>query len=331
MLVGCSDSGSTSVGASPNQPVKSSRLDYVAQLTRTDSAEICTRRTHEANIIEFGEGFISEENTRKICECRRDAAFYFVEKASPRQPVLHNAVVQVTTNFDVMAVILNDRDNPNKIEAFESFLQTESKATLGFDAEEFHSAIKASTRQIRPHNNDPYAFTRFVPACNAAMDAAKARFPEWDPKTGEAGTEAIYAIQRLKYDSGIDLADLDEIVSADNPNAICRRRIGAYIDWRQQESRPHKKQTENDKACRYLFNKLDQYTSKLTDQQALVIKRIVLSEMYFVVNKTTAQETDMIRYWLSALDEMGWTDEQILASLGEVQSLSVDEILSDYL
>lgn len=269
--------------------------DFVALLTRTDEVEICAREIKVSMDLSLGPGFYPNGYERLGCECARDGASYILEQTEGSTPALRNAAIQVALNLDVIPYIFNETRHPGGMDAFVAFLKNDALDALGFNDEDFMAVINQVSTVNARIEDDPFAMVAEVPSCQRAFEKTRILFPGVADEDLAKTTEVDMAIQRLRYDSGIDLNMIDEILHSDDPRAECEfyHESGAstqdVID-----------------TCNALRKKADTRFANCSNAQYDIASRLVMSAVYLHTRKSTAQTGDDLYYIASRIGGLEW-------------------------
>ena len=274
-------------------------------LTRTDHVETCVVAGNEDSARRLGEGWIPETEMRLGCECIEESTLQALDRVDPGKPVLHNAVLQLVMNLDVVGVILNEQKHPGKIDAFYAYLKNHGPSELGFSDEEFLETLNAASEFA--NSRSPDDILSKVKACGAAADALKARFPnvdfEKDPHYGNRMT----ALRRLEVDKGIELSGLDVALTSQYPKELCK----TLSMHPQAETKARQTEEEAGSGCEEFMMGMDASTSSLAPYDKLVAVRMALGYFYVQRHRTTANQDDGLYYILEHHEKFGWTKPQL--------------------
>ncbi|MEO1029017.1 MAG: hypothetical protein AAFX02_08160 [Pseudomonadota bacterium] len=159
---------------------KINNVDYESLLMRTDEAEVCYRSLSESFPDAEEKGQEAQAVLWLGCKCWQDSSRYILEQSSVTDPILLNALIQVTSNFEVIEKTLG-----GDFAAFAVFLNEEGPERLGFDNSDFSEAMAKTRTFLDSIGSDlPTHLMNNVEACDDLqiyVDKVRLDYPDWGP------------------------------------------------------------------------------------------------------------------------------------------------------
>lgn len=277
-------------------------VDYKALLTRTDAVEICVDQTGPALLEAYGSDFALEGWTEATCACLSDGVRVAMEQVRPDQPILQNAIVQVSSNSDVIKVIFGEDKNSKPFGSFMRYLDEYGPDELGFDFQQFQTALLDGSEIASSKSLEEILAT--VPSCADAMSIIRSKYPEVDHQADPYFASRAYAIQRFDMDPGIELETLRRILRSNKPMTTCKEVLTQF------DGRPIP-EGQRETFCRVYFCGINKIVDDYSDAYRLRAKQLNLAITYVQYNKTTSIEEDLIHLILDPSAEPAWTPEQL--------------------
>lgn len=284
---------------------ENSAPDFRAMLTRNDHVETCVVAGNEDITKRLGEGWIPETEMRFGCECIEESTLQALARVNPGKPVLHNAVLQLVMNLDVVGVVLNEQKHPGNIDAFYAYLKTHGPTELGFNDEEFLETLNEASEVANSRSPDDILSN--VKACGAAADALKARYPDIDFEKDPHYGNRMTALRRLEFDQGIELSGLAVALTSRYPKELCI----TLSMHPQGETKSRQTEEEAELGCEEFIIGMEASTTSLAPYDKIVAVRIALGHYYIQRHRTTAEQNDGLYYLLEHHEKFGWTKPQL--------------------
>lgn len=308
------------VGSAKNEPARSvsppEKYDFAELFSASDPVQRCTANGIAENERLVGPGFLPEGTEQLQCTCHRDMYLSTLHRAAPGEPALHNAVLQMLMNKDIVEIIFDEDQHPGGMEALVSFFETEGEASLGITVERMSEMMSTVGDFIPTDEEGMIAMVMSLPSCRAAVDESveflKPFFPDWDGDPREVRTygDHLYALQSMAYDQSLDLDLIDQILTEGDPVRDCPTYLAA-AGANNPSDETAAEDTDWELVCEETFARLNSSELLKDEEDQLLASRWTLAKMYLDGHASTANEEHFSRYVMATLQDMGVSNDKL--------------------
>lgn len=295
-------------------------VDIETLLASDDHANACTRRAVRFADRQYGPDFLPARWERLDCECRQDAMLARLETAAPGNTGLHNALLQLSLNPEVVSVIF-DADRPGNFRALADFLQSRSETVLGVDEEDFYQLLAEARDVMQDPAREAVADS---PACTEFAALAQKHFPDYADRM-----DTRLALRSLDYDKATSLFAMDALLfSTAAPERDCRIAfISDPAAYGITDTSGLTLDAANT-ACALLFEAMEKDLVIRSSARRTLARRVIVLGLDTVAHQTTSTPDDVHHYLADRARQTGAPAEWLQTVFDRLMAQDESDLVS---
>lgn len=281
------------------EPADPKRLTLAEMLEQSTPMETCTAYHQDWYDNKYGADYLGSSAGKRKCECTRGAANYALDKGKISNPAIRETILTLT--LDTNLQLTPSKKQSELLDALIAFDEGQESTELDFTSDELMEAIQTTASQMPDNATRGLTFVNELPACQQVVTEIMAAFPDVDIQAGIseenlAPMHRAMAIRALEYDPGVELQEIDAIISSQTPLALCKKYDVAYRLRHTSDLKAAEAEIDATAYCEHEFNNIERVMGMASENAKAIERRRFVIEVYMDAAAASSSSEDAITY-----------------------------------